>query len=69
MGKKGYLGKILRVDLTKGETRAEDFSDELARKFLGANGLAIHTLYRELKPGIDPLGKENKIENVRIFFF
>jgi aldehyde:ferredoxin oxidoreductase len=61
MGKKGYLGKILRVDLTKGKTTVEDFPDELARKFLGANGLAIHTLYWELRPGIDPLGKENKI--------
>jgi len=61
MGKKGYMGKILRVDLTSGQTRVEDFPDDLARKFIGANGLAIHTLYRELEPGIDPLGDQNKM--------
>jgi len=57
----GYAGKLLRVDLSKGETKREPLSEELARTYLGGRGFAARILYDELKPGIDPLGPDNKI--------
>lgn len=57
----GFAGNILRVNLTKGTCVAEATDPKLARKFLGGAGYAAHILFTELKPGIDPLGPENKI--------
>ncbi|MEM3561934.1 MAG: aldehyde ferredoxin oxidoreductase family protein [Candidatus Jordarchaeaceae archaeon] len=57
----GYLGKILRVDLSKGKIKTEDFKEDIQKKYLGGSGLAAKILYDELKPGIDPLGPENKL--------
>jgi aldehyde:ferredoxin oxidoreductase len=36
-------------------------SEGNARKFLGGSGLATKYLFDELKPGVDPLGPENKL--------
>jgi len=57
----GFAGKLLRVDLSKGDTKQEPLSEELARKYLGGRGFAARILYDELKPGIDPRGPDNKI--------
>ena len=57
----GCAGKILRVDLTNEKTRSEALSEEVTRKFLGGRGLGAKILFEELKPGIDPLGPENKL--------
>lgn len=57
----GYLGKILRVNLSKSKITTEEFKEEVQKKYLGGSGLAAKILYDELKPGIDPLGPENKL--------
>lgn len=57
----GYLEKILRVDLTKEKITTEKLKEETQKKYLGGAGLAAKILYDELKPGIDPLGPENKL--------
>jgi aldehyde:ferredoxin oxidoreductase len=58
----GYMGQILRVNLTDRTSSVENLSnDKYARKFLGGKGYAIDILYKELKAGIDPLGPENKL--------
>ena len=57
----GYMGKILRVNLSNGTTATEPLSDDVARKYIGGRGLSAKILFEELKPGIDPLGPENKI--------
>jgi len=57
----GYNGKILRVNLTKGKVTDEPLEEETARKFIGGRGLGAYILFNELKPGIDPLGPENKL--------
>ncbi len=57
----GYHGKILRVDLTSGHTAAEEPGEEIYRRYLGGGGLASYYLLRELPPGVDPLGPENKL--------
>ena len=60
---RGYVGGFLRVNLATGkisvETQYHEF--ETLRRFLGGKGLGSYLLYKELKPGVDPLGPENKI--------
>jgi len=55
----GYVGKVLRINLTKRKTRVEKLDEEVARKFIGGKGLGAKILYDSLKPGIDPLSPEN----------
>ena len=57
----GYVGKILRVNLTDREVKTEATSQDLARRFIGGTGYAGYLLYHEVPPGIDPLGPENKL--------
>jgi aldehyde:ferredoxin oxidoreductase len=58
---KGYMGKILRVNLSTGKISTEALEEDVARKFIGGKGLSAKILFDELKPGIDPLGPENKL--------
>ncbi len=58
---KGYMGKILRVDLTKGKVEAEKLDENLAKKFIGGSGLATKILYDETGPETDPLGPDNRL--------
>ena len=55
----GYAGKLLRADLTEGEIEETKTPEKLARAFLGGRGLGAALLYKELKPGVDPLSPEN----------
>ena len=57
----GWTGQILRVNLTTGSSRKEPFSEEFAHTWIGGRGFAVKLLYDELRPGIDPLGPENKL--------
>ncbi len=57
----GYMGKILRVDLSK-QKITEEFPDEKALKmFLGGSGLATKYLFDDVRKGVDPLGPENEL--------
>lgn len=58
---KGYTGKILRVDLTKGKVEAEKLDENLAKKFIGGSGLATKILYDETGAETDPLGPDNRL--------
>ena len=57
----GYAGKILRVNLSDNTTSVEELDEKFCRKYIGAAGFIAYYLYKELKPGIDPLGPENKL--------
>ncbi len=57
----GYMGKILRVDLTDRKVSEQTLDEETARKFIGGRGLGAKILYDEVEPGIDPLGPENRL--------
>lgn len=59
--KKPYNGKILRVDLTKGELKTEILEENIYRKYLGGSSLASYFLLKELKKGVDPLGPDNML--------
>jgi len=57
----GLMGKILRVNLAEGIISEEEIPEEIAKKFLGGRGIASKYLFDEVKPGIAPLGPENKL--------
>ncbi len=57
----GYNGTILRVNLTEMRLDEEPLTYRVARRYLGGAGLIAYFLYKELPPGIDPLGPENKL--------
>jgi aldehyde:ferredoxin oxidoreductase len=57
----GFMGKILRVNLTTGSITVETLPENKMRKFLGGVGIATSYLYDEVSAGVDPLGAENKL--------
>jgi len=57
---KGWTGNILRIDLSNRKVKKESFGEDFARKWLGGRGMAVKTLWDELKAGTDPLSPENK---------
>ena len=57
----GWVGKILRVNLTQGSSRAEELPAELKHLFLGGRGLASKLLFDEVNPQVEPLSPENKL--------
>jgi aldehyde:ferredoxin oxidoreductase len=56
---KGYMGKILNVDLTNGSTAIEQLPDSLYEQYLGGYGLGACILFDRIPAGADPLGPEN----------
>ena len=55
----GYAGSILHVNLTNNVVSKEELDIEMARKFLGGQGISSKLAYDLIKPGIDPLSPEN----------
>lgn len=56
---KGYMGKILKVDLTTGDIRQENIPDEVYENFLSGVGLGVYYLHKHIPAGADPMGPEN----------
>jgi len=59
--KGGYHGRLLRVDLTRGEVRFEEIPEGILRDYLGGRGLGSKYLRDELGAGTDPLSPGNRI--------
>jgi aldehyde:ferredoxin oxidoreductase len=59
--KKGYMGKILWVNLDTHEIKAEILDEKLARGFLGGYGLGARILFTRQRCGVDALGAENTL--------
>jgi aldehyde:ferredoxin oxidoreductase len=57
----GYNGKILRVNLSDNSISTEEPDDKFYRRYFGGTALIGYYLLKELKPGIDPLGPDNKL--------
>jgi aldehyde:ferredoxin oxidoreductase len=57
----GITQKLLHVDLSTRQTRVEEIPEVVVRKHLGGGALAAHLLLRDLRPGVDPLGPDNKL--------
>ena len=53
--------KLLRIDLWNQKAREEKIGEKILRKFLGGRGLGAYLALREIPPGADPLGPENRL--------
>ncbi len=58
-GMNGYMGTILKIDLTSGSIEKESLDPGLARMFLGGNGFAAKFIYDLVPHTADPLSEEN----------
>lgn len=59
--KGGYMGKILRINLTQSTFLEEKIETQVLRNFIGGVGLAIKILYDEVPPKIKPFDPENRL--------
>jgi aldehyde:ferredoxin oxidoreductase len=57
----GFAGQMLRANLSTQEVSKEPLDWKVARDFLGGKGYSANLLFRELEPGLDPLGPDNKM--------
>ncbi len=62
MPRGGYVGRILRVDLSREAVWYEPLpDDEVLRAFIGGKGLGLWYLYHFYKPGLSPFDPENPL--------
>ncbi|MCX8118359.1 MAG: aldehyde ferredoxin oxidoreductase family protein [Desulfobacterota bacterium] len=61
MKRKGYIGQILRVDLTRFEMGEEPLKGDWLDAFIGGSGLGAKYLYEMTDEKTDPLGPENPL--------
>ncbi|MBN1954901.1 MAG: aldehyde ferredoxin oxidoreductase family protein [Anaerolineae bacterium] len=57
----GYMGQVLYVNLSSGETRVEPLPEEQARAFVGGSGLAARIAWDMIDRHTDPLGPDNPL--------
>ncbi len=55
----GFIGKILKIDLTHGNVREETLDDSFYRAWLGGYGLGARIIYSDIAPKTDPMGPGN----------
>ncbi|MDM8517442.1 aldehyde ferredoxin oxidoreductase family protein [Desulfobacterales bacterium HSG16] len=56
---KGYIGKILHVNLSQKKIYEERIPDKIYEKYLSGSGLGAYVLYRDIPEGADALGPDN----------
>ncbi len=56
---RGYMGKILWVDLSRKKLKDEVLDEKLCRQFIGGYGISARILFSRQKAGADPLGPDN----------
>jgi aldehyde:ferredoxin oxidoreductase len=57
----GWIGRVLRVDLSSGKVSTEPLDLGRAEDYIGARGLGSRYLFDEVDPRVDPLSPENKL--------
>lgn len=57
----GYLGRLLRIDMTTRSHTVETIEDDDLAGFLGGRGLGALWYWREVGPEVDPLSPDNRI--------
>lgn len=58
---RGYMGKILFVDLSRNKLKEEALDEKLCRQFIGGYGIGARILFSGQKAGVDPLGPDNTL--------
>ena len=61
MSKGGWMGTVLRINLTTGQISKEPLNMKWAKDFIGGRGLGAKYLSEEMDPTIDPLSPDNKM--------
>ncbi|MFW9785141.1 MAG: aldehyde ferredoxin oxidoreductase N-terminal domain-containing protein, partial [Candidatus Heimdallarchaeota archaeon] len=56
---KGFIGKLLKVDLTNNKISEESLNEEIAKEFLGATGYCARYLYNLIDKETNPLSPDN----------
>ena len=54
----GYMGKILRVNLTNDEVYIENLSPQIQEKYIGGSGLAARIIYNEIPNDVEPFSPD-----------
>lgn len=57
----GYLGRILRVDLSYGKISVEEFYRSFLEKWVGGVGFGATYLYQEVPAGVRWSDPENRL--------
>jgi aldehyde:ferredoxin oxidoreductase len=57
----GYMGKVLRVDLSSEKISVESLDEATLRKYLGGTGLGAKYLYDEVPPGVEWSDEANRM--------
>jgi aldehyde:ferredoxin oxidoreductase len=57
----GYLGKVLRVDLSKGQMYVEELKGSFIEKWVGGVGFGARYLYEEVPAGVEWSDAENRM--------
>ena len=57
----GYVGRILRVDLTTEKRTVEEPSEDFYRMYLGGWGFIAHELAKSAPKGVDAFAPENPL--------
>ena len=57
----GYMGKVLRVNLTTKEVSKEDLPEKICKDYIGGVGFGIKYMFDEVPANVDPLSEENKL--------
>ena len=55
----GYTGKILHVNLTKGELEIEEPDEQFYRTYMGGSAMGMHYVLKETPAGVDPFSPDN----------
>jgi aldehyde:ferredoxin oxidoreductase len=58
---RGYMGKILFVDLSRNKLIDEALDEKLCRQFIGGYGIGARILFSRQKAGVDPMGPDNTL--------
>jgi len=58
---KGYMGKVLLVDLNTGQIEEQSIADTVYENLLAGVGLGAYMLYNNIPKGADPLGPDNML--------
>ena len=59
--RKGYAGRVLRINLSNGKSTTEELREDASKFFIGGRGLGAKYLFDEVPAETDPLGEDNKL--------
>ncbi|MHA1376404.1 MAG: aldehyde ferredoxin oxidoreductase N-terminal domain-containing protein, partial [Promethearchaeota archaeon] len=58
---KGMFGKLLRINLSSGESNEEEIAPNLWEQYMGGRGLGVYYLTQEVPASVEPLAPNNKL--------